>query len=63
MVWKNEILGLSFEFALEVIRYYGVLEEHKKYVLARQLLKSGTSISANNRESQSAESTPDFIHY
>ncbi len=59
---RNEILEVSFEFALEVIRYCDVLEENKKYVLARQLLKSGTSIGANIRESQNAESTPDFIH-
>jgi four helix bundle protein len=31
-------------------------------MLARQLLKSGTSIGANIQESQNAESTPDFIH-
>ena len=35
--------------------------EHK-YVIARQLLKSGTSIGANTREAQNAESKPDFIH-
>ena len=59
---RNEILELSFEFALDVIRYCDLLEENKKYILARQLLKSGTSIGANIRESQNAESTPDFIH-
>lgn len=59
---KNEILDLSFEFALEVIRYCDQLEESKKYVLSRQLLRSGTSIGANVRESQNAESAPDFIH-
>jgi len=31
-------------------------------VIANQLLKSGTSIGANVRESQSAESKSDFIH-
>ncbi|MBS1488876.1 MAG: four helix bundle protein, partial [Bacteroidetes bacterium] len=34
----------------------------KKYVLARQLLKSGTSIGANSREAQNAESKADFVH-
>ncbi len=29
---------------------------------ARQLLKSGTSIGANSREAQNAESKADFIH-
>lgn len=34
----------------------------KKIVIARQLLKSGTSIGANVREAQNAESKADFIH-
>jgi four helix bundle protein len=59
---KNEILELSFEFALKVIEYCEQLEENRKYVIARQLLKSGTSIGANIREAQNAESSSDFIH-
>ena len=59
---KNEVLDLSFEFALEVIQYCDLLETEKKYVLARQLLRSGTSIGANVREAQNAESKADFIH-
>jgi len=39
-----------------------LLETEKKYVLARQLLRSGTSIGANVREAQNAESKADFIH-
>jgi len=38
------------------------LEKEHKYVIARQLLKAGTSIGANVREAQNAESKPDFIH-
>jgi len=59
---KNEVLDLSFEFALGVIQYCELLEAEKKYVLARQLLKSGTSIGANIREAQNAESETDFVH-
>lgn len=59
---KNAILDKSFEFALEIIEYSELLEEKKKYVIARQLLKSGTSIGANIREAQSSESRADFIH-
>ena len=59
---KNEILELSFEFALQIIAYCEKLEDNRKYVIARQLLKSGTSIGANIREAQNAESNPDFIH-
>ena len=38
------------------------MENLKKYIIAKQLLRSGTSIGANIRESQSAESRTDFIH-
>jgi four helix bundle protein len=59
---KNEVLELSFEFALNIIEFSEELEENRKYVISRQLLKSGTSIGANIREAQSAESKVDFIH-
>jgi len=59
---KNEVLELSFEFALQVIEFSELLEEKKKYIIARQLLKSGTGIGASIREAQSGESRADFIH-
>ena len=59
---KNVIVDLSFQFALKIIEYAELLEEKKKYVLARQIIKSGTSIGANIREAQNAESLNDFIH-
>ena len=59
---KNDLLDLTFEFALDIIDFTELLESLKKYVLARQLMKSGTSIGANSREAQSAESLVDFIH-
>lgn len=37
-------------------------DKNIKYVIERQLLKSGTSVGANVREAQNAESKPDFIH-
>ena len=59
---KNEILELSFEFAVDIIEFSELLEEHKKYIIARQLLKSGTSVGANIKESQNCESSADFVH-
>lgn len=59
---ENLIVKLTLEFSLKVIEYSESLEEQKKYVIARQLLKSGTSIGANVREAQNAESKADFIH-
>jgi len=59
---KNLIVDLSLDFALEIIQFCETLEEKRKYVIAKQLLKSGTSIGANIREAQNAESKADFIH-
>ena len=59
---KNLIIDLTLEFSLKIISYCEILEEKRKYVIARQLLKSGTSIGANVREAQNAESKKDFIH-
>ena len=58
----NVVLDLSFEFALQIIDYTELLEEMRKFVIAKQLLKSGTSIGANINEVQNAESRADFIH-
>jgi four helix bundle protein len=58
----NIIIDLTFKFALAIVDYCELLEINRKYVLARQLLKSGTSIGANSREAQNAESKADFIH-
>ena len=59
---ENLIVDLTFEFALKIIMYVGLLEKERKFVMANQLLKAGTSIGANVREAQNAESKIDFIH-
>lgn len=59
---ENVIVKLSFQFALDVVQFAEQLEEKRKYVVAKQVLKSGTSIGANVREAQGAESRNDFIH-
>jgi four helix bundle protein len=59
---ENIILKKTIEFSLTIIEYAELLESNKKYVIARQLLKSGTSIGANVHEAQNAESKIDFIH-
>lgn len=58
----NEILDVTIEFALAIIEFAEILENNRKFIIANQLLKSGTSIGANTREAQNAESKADFIH-
>ena len=38
------------------------MENKKEYVLSKQVIRSGTSIWANIREAQNAQSNSDFIH-
>ena len=59
----NQILFDSKAFALRIIRLYNYLKQEKQvYVLSKQLLRSGTSIGANVRESVNAQSRMDFIN-
>ena len=59
---NNALLIKTFEFSLKIIDLTEVLQENKKFVIGNQLLKSGTSIGANAKEVQNAESKADFIH-
>jgi four helix bundle protein len=60
---ENVIKTKSFSFALRIVKLYQFLSSEKKeFVLSKQLLRSGTSIGALVRESEHAESKPDFIH-
>ncbi len=59
---ENLIVNLSFHFALDIVRFTEELECRRKFAIANQIIKSGTSIGANIREAQNAESKADFIH-
>ena len=60
---RNVIKEKSFSFALEVIQIYKKLSSEKKeFVMSKQLLRSGTSIGANIREAEYAQSKADFIN-
>ena len=59
---ENIIVDKTILFSLAIIKYTEVLEQNKKYIIARQLLRSATSIRANVFEAQNAESKIDFIH-
>ncbi|HMO32134.1 MAG TPA: four helix bundle protein [Lacibacter sp.] len=52
----------TLSFALDTIEFIEILENERKYVIARQLLRSATAIGASVFEAQQAESRSDFIH-
>ena len=57
----NVILLKSKAFALRIIKLFKYLtDEKKEFVLAKQVLRSGTSIGANAKEASMAQSKKDF---
>ena len=50
----------SKAFALRIVRLYKHLRERKESVIAKQMLRAGTSIGANIAESRYAQSKTDF---
>lgn len=58
---KGVLENKSFQFAIRIVNLYKYLvENHKVYVISKQVLKSGTSIGANISEAQYAQSKADF---
>ena len=58
---KNIVGEKSKEFALRTIKVYNYLNSEKnEHIMSKQLLRSGTSIGANIRESRRAQSEADF---
>lgn len=58
----NLIVNLTFDFSIEIIKYSEELRNINKFEMSSQIFRSGTSIGANIREAQNAESKADFIH-
>jgi len=58
----NLIQQKTFAFSIRVINAFKFLKFKKqKYILSKQLLRSGTSIGANIEEAIGAQSKPDFL--
>ena len=52
----------SKSFAIRIIKFVNLLQNEKREkIISKQLLRSGTSIGANVRESYNAQSKADFI--
>ena len=60
---KNDLRERTTEFALRIVKLYKSLPKSTEaQVLGKQVLRSGTSVGAQFRESQRAKSDPDFIN-
>ena len=56
------IQNKSLDFAVRIVRFCRYLQDEKReFVISKQILRSGTSIGANVRESRNAQSPNDFV--
>ena len=61
MLTQSPIQTKSYAFSLEIVKVYRILQSKNEYILAKQVLKSGTSsIGANVEEAVGAQSRKDF---
>ncbi|PWW19070.1 four helix bundle protein [Chryseobacterium sp. AG844] len=59
---NNPLIEKTVKFSLDIIEFCELLESRKKFVIAKQLLRSGTSIGANSFEAQNPYSKKDFVN-
>jgi len=60
---ENLIAQKTLDFAIKIVKLNDfLLNEKKEFILAKQILRSGTSIGANCAESAYAISKKDFIN-
>ncbi len=62
---NNVVLDKSFAFSIRIVNMYKHLTsaaDNKEFILSKQVLRSGTSIGANIRESRRAQSPKDFVN-
>jgi four helix bundle protein len=60
---ENVVKSKSFAFSVSIVRLYKYLANQKKeFIIAKQLLRSGTSVGAMVKEAEHAESRNDFKH-
>ncbi|MBD2578101.1 four helix bundle protein [Oscillatoria sp. FACHB-1406] len=63
-MYDRSISDRTKQFAVRIVKACSFIDEQSgaSRTLAKQLLRSGTSIGANVREAQSAQSDRDFLH-
>jgi len=60
---KSILKDKSYAFAIRIVKLSQYLQTDKKeFVLSKQVLRSGTAISALIREAEFGQSKPDFVN-
>ena len=58
---ENVIQEKSFKFALSILKLCKDLKQHNEFEIAKQLLRSATSVGANVEESTAWQTKKDFL--
>ena len=59
---ENIVVEKTYAFAIRIVKCYKYLvDEQKEFTLAKQMLRSGTSIGANVEEAIGGQSDKDFL--
>ncbi|KAJ52324.1 four helix bundle protein [Clostridium tetanomorphum] len=59
---ESLVYNKAFKFAIRIVNLYKHLcKEKSKYIISKQVLRSGTSIGANIKEAVQASSKRDFL--
>lgn len=63
--FKKELIRRAYRYSLDILKFIDTLDkkDFSTQVLAKQLLRSATSIGANIIEAQAASSKRDFINF
>ena len=60
---NDPLKELSYEFALRIVKLCRWLQnEHREFILSKQLMRSGTAIGALLHEAEYAQSKADFLN-
>lgn len=60
---KSIVSNKAYAFSLRIIKAYkNLTQEQREFILAKQALRSGTSIGASIKEAEHAQSKADFIN-
>jgi four helix bundle protein len=59
---ENVIVKMTEDFSVKMIQFHFEVKKAGVESMSDQLFRSGTSVGANVREAQNAESKRDFIH-
>lgn len=63
--YKNMLIKRSYQFSLDIMSFIDILpkKELSSEVIAKQLIRSATSIGANIIEAQASSSKKDFMNF